>query len=310
MEDTKELITADDIRNRMRKKFHLIFMLAAMVMCLTSCGSDKIKSWNVEDYEQLEDIIRIDEVENDESTEVLSYKIRYKSDECEVIAYLSIPEKCLENEETYPCIIYNRGGNREFGANKPELIAYFAESLDKIVFATQYRGVSGGTGQDEFGGDDLHDVLKLLDLCEEFSFVDMDQLYMMGASRGGMMTYMAIREDDRIKKAIVVCGEADNFMGWEEREDMHEVYMDLIGETPEEAPEEYEKRSAVYWADEIKCPVLIIHSELDERVSYAQAEKMVHCLEEADKEYKFISYEDDLHGFHPEDFEVILDWLQ
>lgn len=42
------------------------------------------------------------------------------------------------------------------------------------------------------------------------------------------MTYMVIREDDRIKKAVVVSGEADNFMGWEEREDMHEVYMDFI----------------------------------------------------------------------------------
>lgn len=159
----------------MRKKHLLLVMLVAMVMCITSCGTDKIESWNVEDYEQLEDIIRIDEAENDESTEVFTYKIRYKSDECEVIAYLSIPEKCLENEE---------------------------------------------------------------------------------------------------------------------------------------APEEYEKRSATYWADKIKCPVLIIHSELDERVSYAQAEKMDQCLEEAGKEYKFISYEDDVHGFHPEDLDIILDWCQ
>lgn len=86
----------------MRKKHLLLVMLVAMVMCITSCGTDKIESWNVEDYEQLEDIIRIDEAENDESTEVFTYKIRYKSDECEVIAYLSIPEKCLENEEAYP----------------------------------------------------------------------------------------------------------------------------------------------------------------------------------------------------------------
>ena len=41
-------------KNRMRKKTHLIFMLVAIVVCITSCGSDKIKSRNVEDYEQLE----------------------------------------------------------------------------------------------------------------------------------------------------------------------------------------------------------------------------------------------------------------
>lgn len=123
------------------------------------------------------------------------------------------------------------------------------------------------------------------------------------------MTYMAAREDSRIKKAVVVSGIADCFMSWDEREDMQEVYHDLIGKTPDEAPEEYEKRSAVYWADEIKCPVLIIHSSLDEKVSYAQAEKMTECLEKAGKEYKFVNYDDNIHGLHPQDFDIIMDWF-
>lgn len=299
----------------MKKKNNLMLMvLIVIVMCISACSAKKEKimqeeSWKVEDYEQLEDIISIDEIK-DESTEVVTYNVRYKSDDCEVVSYLSIPKKCLENKEVYPCIIYNRGGNREYGVNTPKYIAYMASSSEKVVFASQYRGACGGTGRDEFGGDDLHDVLKLIDLCEYFSFVDMEQIYMMGMSRGGMMTYMAVREDDRIKKAVVVAGVADHFMTWEEREDMHEVYMDLIGVNPEESPKEYEKRSATYWADEIKCPILIIHSKLDEQVSYAQGEKMAQCLEAERKEYKFISYEDDVHGLHPEDFQIIMEWIQ
>ena len=74
--------------------------------------------------------------------------------------------------------------------------------------------------------------------------------------------------------------------------------------------EVYEKRSATLWADEIKCPILIIHSELDEKVSYKQAEKMVEALKDAGKEYKFISYEDNIHGLHPEDFSIIMEWCQ
>ena len=49
---------------------------------------------------------------------------------------------------------------------------------------------------------------------------------------------------------------------------------------------------------------------MDERVSFEQAEKMVEALEEAGKEYKFISYEDDVHGLHPEDFSIIMEWCQ
>lgn len=92
-----------------------------------------------------------------------------------MVSYLSIPKECLEQETAYPCIIFNRGGNKEYSANKATDIAYLAESSGKIVFASQYRGVSGGTGQDEFGGADLQDVIKLIDLCEEFAFVDMEQ---------------------------------------------------------------------------------------------------------------------------------------
>ena len=291
------------------KRGILLFSLIMVVICLSACSTWK-KGWNVEDYESIEDIISIEKIQIEEFEKISTYKVKYKSDECEVFAFLSIPNEFLENKEPAPCVIFNRGGNRNSGAIHPKDVASSAFYLNKIVFASQYRGAGGSTGEDEFGGDDLHDVLKLIDLCEQLPFVDMDNLYMMGISRGGMMTYMAIREDLRIKKAVVVSGVTDTFMSWEERVDMrNEVYMELIGKTPEEAPEGYEKRSAVYWADEIKCPVLIIHSKNDRRVSYAQAEKMVQKLEEAGKEYKFVSYDDDVHGTHQEDLDIILDWF-
>lgn len=295
------------------KKTVWMFLVCCFFICgFTACGKKEI--WDVTAYEKEEDILCVEEMEleqvYEEGVEVNTYKIRYQSEECEVVAYLSVPIACLDEKKPYPCIIYNRGGNREYGANISENIAYLAKTSEMIVFASQYRGVDGGTGKDEFGGSDLQDVLKLIDLCEQFSFVDMERLYMMGTSRGGMMTYLAAKEDDRIKKAVVVSGEADLFMGWEEREDMREVFSELIGKTPEEAPEEYEKRSATYWADEILCPVLIIHSKLDEKVSYAQAEKMIQCLQNAGKEYQFITHEDNVHGLHPEDFDTIMEWFE
>lgn len=267
--------------------------------------------WDVESYKNGKDILSIRKVDIEETNNVSTYSIRYKSDDCEVVSYLSVPNSCINEQKPYPCIIFNRGGNRDYGANKAEDIAYLSESSGKIVFASQYRGVSGGTGEDQFGGGDLQDVIKLIDLCEEFAFVDMEHLYMLGTSRGGMMTYMAIRQDERIKKAVVVSGVADMFMSYEADEAARtEVYEPLIGGTPETVPEEYEKRSATSFAGELKCPVLIIHSKKDERVSFAQAEKMVSCLEAAGKEYQFVTYEDNTHGMHAEDFQIIMDWFQ
>lgn len=296
----------------MKKKICLWLFLTALLVGLFGCGAQGGKeSWKVKDYKKLKDIISVDEVEEDGTENITTYKVKYKSDDCEVVSYLSIPNACLENKEAYPCIIYNRGGNRNYGAITPKLTANMAEGLGKIVFASQYRGVDGGTGKEEFGGADVNDVIKLIDLCEEFSFVDMENLYMIGVSRGGMMTYQAIRQDERIKKAVVGSGVSDVFMWYEERADVRgTVLIPLIGGTPELLPEEYEKRSATYWADELKCPVLIIHSKLDTQVSYEEAEKMVQCLEDAGMEYKFVSYEDDVHGFHQEDVKIIKEWFE
>ena len=320
------------------KKIWLFGTLCLMLMCLCACktGNEEVTTseemttneettiyedvttneelLDVNQYESVEGIISIEKLDLEkilsEGVEVSTYKVKYQVDDCTVVSYLSVPNACIEKQEAYPCIIFNRGGNREFGANKPEDIAYMAESSGKVIFATQYRGVDGGTGTEEFGGADLKDVLKLVDFCEEFAFVDTEQIYMMGVSRGGMMTYMAAREDSRIKKAVVISGVSDAFMGYDERIDMQQVYKELVGETPESNPEEYTKRSAAYWADEIKCPILILHSKLDEKVAFGQAEKMVQALEKAGKEYKFVSYEDNVHGVRQEDLQIILEWCQ
>ena len=113
-----------------------------------------------------------------------------------------------------------------------------------------------------------------------------------------------------VKKAVVISGLAEAFMSYDERNDMQTVYKELVKATPTTNPAEYEKRSATYWADEIKCPLLIIHSKQDEKVAFEQAEKMVQALDAAGKEYKFVRYEDDVHGGRPEDFQIIMEWCK
>lgn len=298
----------------MRKNGLIFLLIGAILLFCCSCGPAAPKEiWDVQQYEEHEDIIsirklKVDQIRSD-GVPVTTYKIMYKSDDCEVASYLAVPDGCIETETPYPCIIYNRGGNRDYGSITPQDAAVWAEVTNMVVFASQYRGADRGTGEDEFGGADLNDVIKLIDLCEDFSFVDMEQLYSIGVSRGGMMTYMACRQDSRIKKAVVLSGVSDLFLTYEERPDMRGIERN-IGGTPESVPEEYEKRSAVYWADEIQCPLLLIHSKLDKLVSYQHAEKMVEALEKAGKEYTLVTYEDDVHGLHhPEDVPLILDWL-
>lgn len=310
------------------KKYRILLAMLAVIVLGTGCGKkdkqvsekqagkeiDKevtAEEYDFEAYKSLEDILSIELVQLEEQGAqcVVSYRFTYQSDDAQVVGYIGIPKECIEQKKPCPVIVYNRGGNQDYGALQEQEIAYMSYQFNSVVIGSQYRGTSGGTGKDQYGGKDVEDVVKLLDLCEQFSFVDMDNLCMMGASRGGMMSYMVARQDDRVKRLVIISGLTDLFQSYEERSDMQELLTELIGKTPGEATEEYEKRSAICWADEIKVPVLMFHSRNDEKVSFLQAEAMYQALKEAGTECSFVVYEDNIHGLREEEIPIINQWL-
>src|SRR4051812_44049099 len=94
-----------------------------------------------------------------------------------------------------PAVVYNRGGNRDYGAIDvwDKVIFHRLAMSGFVVLASQYRGADGGEGSDEFGGSDRQDVMSLFPLARSLGYVDMSNVFMLGFSRGGMMTYLAIR---------------------------------------------------------------------------------------------------------------------
>ena len=223
-----------------------------------------------------------------EPRETIIYRIRYESDGYQVMGYAIAPIDFMDYR--YPILIYNRGGNRTLGMLTPEHIIGLGMS-GYIVLASQYRGVAGGTGMEQFGGDDINDVLRLIDIGESFDFAQQGGVYMYGDSRGGMMTYIASRMDDRIVAAAVWADPTNLFDNFRNRESAYQaVLTQLIGGRPEQLPEEYERRSAVFWADEINVPLLIGHGDNDQRVLYHHAVSMAEALERYGKPHRLIIY--------------------
>ena len=104
------------------------------------------------------------------------------------------------------------------------------------MLASQYRGNDGGEGRDEFGGEDIHDVLNLIKMAKSLPFIDSSKIVMIGFSRGGMMTYLAIKHGAQIKAAAVAGGITDLGQMYNDRDqDMKNV----IKEHPEVAKELY-----------------------------------------------------------------------
>ena len=302
-------------------------LLTVSVLWLTACDSSesvepKPTETTAAVTEAAEDIFDMTRYEGDEVFDIrkislgdelgafcVSYGFTYLSDGLKIKGYISIPLSAVRAQKPAKCVLLNRGGNGDYGKLEDKTTAFACSKLNRVVIASQYRGAGGSEGKDEFGGGDLNDVIKLIDLCDDtFEFIDMDDYCSIGISRGGMMTYMAARIDKRIKRIIAVSAVTDLAELYGERDDMKIVLYDCIGCTPEENPGEYEKRSAVCWADELTLPVMIIHSDEDKQVPCSQAVKLSDMLQERG-ECCFIGYSDDVHGFHEKDYKIISDWL-
>lgn len=72
--------------------------------------------------------------------------IGYLSDGLKVKGYLVVPRQGVR----LPCVIFNRGGNREFGALDDRVAALLLARIASwgyVVVASQYRGNAGGGGE-------------------------------------------------------------------------------------------------------------------------------------------------------------------
>ena len=286
----------------MKKLIIFLLSIFAVLFC-TACNNTE-SSINFTDYENGREIYNITSVKLPYNLDkkCSSYSFDYDVDGVSVEGYISIPNDCDENNP-YKCILYNRGGNVNMGHLQDTDTARICAETDRIVIASQYRK------NDEFGGEDLNDVLKLIDLCEGFGFTDMTDFTVAGVSRGGMMSYMTARADSRIKRIISISGVSDLSSAYYDRDDMKRLLNNFIGGNPEDFPDEYEKRSATCWADEITIPVLIIHSTGDQQVNYSQAEEMYNALLKNGADVTMKTYNDSTHGLHKDDIKVISQWL-
>lgn len=307
-------MSKDRLNVNIKTKF-LAFMTVVLLLFFTGCYQENSTPalspdiYRLEDYENNE-VFDIEKVSLDKklAQKCITYKFSYLSDGYEIKAYVSIPVFAVESRKPQKCLMFNRGGNAAIGGLSDTTTASISAECNRIVIASQYRG-GGSDGVDEFGGDDVNDVIKLIDLCQNhFKFIDMEDFCVAGVSRGGMMTYMAARRDSRIKRIISVSGLSDLARSYEEREDTRDMLNRYIGCTPWEDPSQYEKRSAICWYDEIQIPVLIIHSTGDEQVSYKQAEELYEKMKYT-TDCTLVTHKDSIHGLHSDDIKTINEWL-
>jgi len=225
-------------------------------------------------------------------------KITYLSDGLKVKGYLVTPNK----KGHYPCIIYNRGGNKEFGKLNPFKAVFIlarVASWGYTVAASQYRGNDGGEGKEEFGGKDVDDILNLIPLFDKVKNTDTSKMGIYGWSRGGMMTYLTLTKTNKFKAAVVGGGLSDLVKWPSTRNDTIEtVYYDNIPHFADNPLKEMKKRSAFYQVKKISktTPILMLHGTADWRVVPQMALDLSSAFIKEKVPHRLVLFEGGTHG--------------
>jgi dipeptidyl aminopeptidase/acylaminoacyl peptidase len=164
----------------------------------------------------------------------------------------------------------------------------------------------------DMGNLDRVDVLALLDVALERDDLDGERVGVMGGSYGGFMTTLLAATTDRFRAGISerALNAWDSFAG---SSDIGSFFVDLYAGTD---PERIRAQDPLARADDIRCPLLIIHSEQDLRCPLEQAQRLFERLLRNGVETELVLFPGEGHelsrsglpSHRIQRFEAILDW--
>jgi dipeptidyl aminopeptidase/acylaminoacyl peptidase len=255
---------------------------AVMLWC---CVASAQQSGNDQILEQLE---RTGQVEL-RSSNVLIMKSDYKfeGDNVEALEFRPIAEG------RYPGLVLIPGYSKTARDYIP-LGVRFAKAGYACMAITQ-PGFGHSEGEPDFVGPTTISTLEAG--IKEFRskpFVDPARLGVFGYSRGAMAaSQLAIRLDE-LKAAVLAAGIYDFQKAYDE------IQIDEIKKNMEReagvSPEAIDERSSIRRMSQLKCPVLILHGELDKNAPISQATALRDKLNQENKEHDIVIFPGEAHS--------------
>ena len=200
-------------------------------------------------------------------------------------------------------VLIHGGPTGQRGASFDGQAQFFA-SRGWAVLQVNYRG-STGYGRvyrdklrENWGIYDVQDAVSGAKYLVEDGQVDGGKRVIMGGSAGGFTVLKALEDYPGFFKAGVdLFGVANQFTLVADTHKFEERYSDsLLGSLPESA-EIYRKRSPVFFADQIKDPIIVFQGEEDNVVPKNQSEEIVAILRRNGVPHEYHLYPGEGHGF-------------
>lgn len=221
-------------------------------------------------------------------------KLTYWSEGLKVVTFLAAPAH--SNNEKHPIIIFNRGSYLRHDiafVHAPLFQKFVQEGF--IVIAPALRESEGSEGKDELGGADLNDIKNIYSVLSNLDQADTSNLFMLGESRGGMMTFQALRDGFPVRAAATVGAFTDLELFNKENPGTEDFIKKLWKDYDINKKALLERRSVIHWADKINIPLLLLQGGGDPQVSPMHALNLATKLQELNKVYQLMIFKNGNH---------------
>jgi len=233
-----------------------------------------------------------------------------------------IPPRGAESGK-HPLIVYIHGGPQ---TNYGDTFFFEYQFLAGQGFGVFYPNIHGssGYGRDyqtsiwgDWGNLDFQDVLAGTEVAASRDWVDRKRIGIIGGSYGGYMTNWAMSHSDIFRAGVTercvanlvsMVGTSDG--GW--------IWDRVFGAFPEDDVLKLWNMSPLKYVNDIQGPLMVIHSEGDDRTPIGQGEEMFLALRRLGKTTKFVRFPDESHGLsrigkpsrRVERMDYIRDWFR
>ncbi|HSR18612.1 MAG TPA: prolyl oligopeptidase family serine peptidase [Ignavibacteriaceae bacterium] len=231
-------------------------------------------------------------------------------------SYVFIP-KDINFDKKYPLIVFPHSGVH---ANFSTYYSHIVKELiaqQYIVVSAENRGSTGyGKGHYEkidYGNREIDDVDSSRKyMLDNYEFIDPERVGIVGWSHGGLISLMSIfeyPENYKVAFAGVPVSYLITRLGYMEKD-----YLDLysadyhIGQTIEQNPEKYKRRSPVHSAYKLQTPLLVHTNTNDEDVNVIEIEMLIDTLKALNKDFEYEIFRDfpGGHSFDRQDTKTAL----
>ncbi len=241
----------------------------------TEAEVSTVELTNIEDLTLCDQIVSVQDISEKDARWYVAYQIIFLSDGLQIQADIIAPADYAS--KSYPMMFYYP----EVKTVTKSLASQYADNGITVVRLYE-RGMENSQGARNYGGTDHVDAITLAKILAQIPCFTDSKKIVAGSSIGSILALRAVAESDLFDGCAVVNVISDlsadiDAMG-QKRKDL---YTAAIGKTIEEAPEEYTKRSAVYFSDQLDRPVFILAYRNHPYASESQAIALQDALQAA-----------------------------